>query len=183
MPRSRPVVLGLAALSALVAGGMALSEIAPDGAVLGPAEGAELVKPLSQPWALGSLVDDARPIGGGGGPSVGWKSDQPAGIELSQPIVDGVSLHVGAEATLSDGAGASSRIMGPDAGGRDVLGSVDWQAGAGVRVRLDHRWTASVGASWRSERAMDSWDRSRSANAGENLDGEGVVWFALRAEF
>ena len=128
-------------------------------------------------------ADGALVIGGDGGPSVGWSAEQPIGLELRHRVIDGVTAHVGAEAAMSEDPRRSSGGGEPTARDRDALGELDWQAGAGLRLRLDENWSAGVGASWRSSRAPIGWDASVSDRGDASLDGEGVVWLSLRAEF
>jgi len=185
MPRFRPFMLGLSALAALVVGGRVLSEIAPDAPVssAGEREEEELIKPLSQPWSLGSSASDARMTAGDGGPAIGWSAEQPVGLEIRHRVIDGVTAHVGAEAAMSDDPRRLGGGDGSTARDRDALGQLDWQAGAGLRVRLDDNWSAGVGASWRSSRTPIGWDAAMNERGDARLDGEGVVWLSLRAEF
>lgn len=160
MPRIRTILLATAALSA-----SALAAHAPSGWSDEP-----LRRELSQPWKLGeaeslSLALDAR-----GDSRVAWSADRPLGLEGRHQIADGVSLHVGGEALASaDPVELSGRVP-------------DWQAGAALRAKLDRRWTAGVGAGWRSasglSRALDAGERRSAAE-----EGEGVVWLRLSASF
>jgi hypothetical protein len=59
------------------------------------------------------------------------------------------------------------------------------QAGAAVRAKLDDRWTAGVGAGWRSTATETGLSAVLDADrrSGAFDDGEGVVWLRLSASF
>jgi hypothetical protein len=98
------------------------------------------------------------------------------GLETRHVVANGVTLHVGAEAL------AEPAIF--DQVASDEV-APQWQAGTALRVRLDDRWSAGVGAGWRSSSADGALSSvfERSRDIGWRDSGEGVVWFGLRAEF
>ena len=131
---------------------------------------------LAQPWTLGEHATVAVPLDGRGLSSVEWSSERPMGLETRHVVANGVTLHVGAEAL------AEPAIF--DQVASDEV-APQWQAGTALRVRLDDRWSAGVGAGWRSSSADAALSSvfERSRDIGWRDSGEGVVWFGLRAEF
>jgi hypothetical protein len=163
MPRTASIFTAVAGLCVAALGAHAL--------VLDSDE--PLRRELSQPWKLGEADDLSVALDARGDSSLAWSAERPLGIESRHELVDGVSLHVGGEALIGDLPGETAPRL------------PDWQAGAAVRAKLDDRWTAGVGAGWRSttsgglSAALDSDRRSGSLDG----EGEGVVWFRLSASF
>lgn len=156
-----------ATLAALLVGATASSDLGSESAAI----------ELAKPWSLGDPETAALLLDERGVSRVAWDAAKPIGLESRHVLARGVSLHIGGEALP---------LRGTDAVGRTLSGDEsDWQVGAGLRARLDERWSVGVGASWRSGGTdglpVLSPLRSRSAvGAG---DGEGVVWLRLSASF
>lgn len=163
MPSHKAILAVLAAVPVLAIGARAVSELADE----------PVSSKLSQPWELGEATDLSVELDGRGTSSLQWSGSRPVGIETRHDLGEGVSLHFGAEAL--------TRV----APGELLEQYPDWQAGAAVRAKLDDRWTAGVGAGWRSTSTATGLsavlDADRRSDAFD--DGEGVVWFRLSASF
>lgn len=178
MPARKTILVLAAAAPILAIGARAVSErnqlgeLADERTVDEP-----MVDELSQPWELGESASVSVALDGRGASSLAWSADRPIGLESRHELGQGVSLHVGAEAL----AGAIPN--------ESLASTPDWQAGAAVRAKLDDRWTAGVGAGWRSTASTNGLsaflDSERSAGAfdRDSQEGEGVVWLRLSASF
>lgn len=163
MPSRKAIVVLLATVPVLAIGARALSELADE----------PVSSRLSQPWELGESTSLSLELDGRGASSLQWSGSRPVGIETRHELGDGVSLHLGAEALTRVSPG-------------EVLEQYpDWQAGAAVRAKLDDRWTAGVGAGWRSTSTATGLSAVLDADrrSGAFDDGEGVVWLRLSASF
>lgn len=161
MPRTTSIFTAVTGLCVVALGAHAL--------VLDSEE--PLRRELSQPWNLGEADELSVALDARGDSSLAWSAERPLGIESRHELIDGVSLHVGGEALLGDLPGeTASRLPGR---------LPDWQAGAAVRAKLDKRWSADVGAGWRS---TTSGGLSAALDA-DRRAGEGVVWLRLSASF
>jgi hypothetical protein len=156
-----------ATLAALLVGATASSDLGSESAAL----------ELAKPWSLGDPETAALPLDERGMSQVAWDAGKPIGLESRHALARGVSLHIGGEVLP---------LRGADAVGRPVSGDdSDWQVGAGLRARLDERWSVGVGASWRSGSTdgLPILTPLRSRSSVGSGDGEGVVWLRLSASF
>ena len=163
MPSRKATFALLATVPVLAIGARALSELADE----------PFSDRLSQPWELGESTSLSVELDGRGTSSLEWSGSRPVGIETRHDLGEGVSLHIGAEAL--------TRV----APGELLERNPGLQAGAAVRAKLDDRWTAGVGAGWRSTATETGLSAVLDADrrSGAFDDGEGVVWLRLSASF